>query len=114
MCTILKVSSYLQDDTNDNLRAVAFQNDVCNVESGMIARSFFFIFLLPTNMKVNDHKIKKDSGQLSSSRDWVRSKTDEASRQELEGPERMKLWQARLDTRQWESTKRTSIEDRLG
>lgn len=47
MCQVLKIFSYLQDDTNDNLRAVAFQNDVCYVEGGMIARFFFLVS--PTN-----------------------------------------------------------------
>lgn len=33
-------SSYLQDETNDNLPTLAFQNDVCRVQCGMIAVIF--------------------------------------------------------------------------
>jgi hypothetical protein len=33
----LNTGDILKDDTNDNVRILAFQNDVCGIEGGMIA-----------------------------------------------------------------------------
>lgn len=71
--------SYLQDDTNDNLGALAFQNDVCNVEGGMIVPDFFswfFVLEFPptTNMRMGDVAIRVPQANCSCTQ--LRSKQD--------------------------------------